>query len=133
MAADKIISAPTLSIEGLLTHLMIDIMEGRQIAISDIARDFLHPEMKSKDGVTLMKLDGQFVDIMCKVNPEFKCTVTFVNGKKVLYMELKRSIYKCIEAAIIWYEMHTEVLQGMVFEINPYDLCMANKMINGSQ
>lgn len=133
LAADESISSPTLLLEGLLTSLMIDVAEGRQIAISDIAGAFLHPEMKCKDGIALMKLEGQFVDIMCEVNPEFRSTVIYENGKKVLYMELKRSIYGCIEAAMLWYQMYTEVLEGMGFEINPYDMCVANKIINGSQ
>ena len=112
---------------------MIDVAEGRQIAISDIAGAFLHPEMRSKEGIALMKFEGKFVDILCKVNLEFESSVAYEGGRKVLYVELKRSIYGCIETTILWYEMYTKVLKEMGFEINPYDLCVDNKNINGTQ
>ena len=34
---------------------------------------------------------------------------------------------------MLWYNLYTSTLQGMGFELNPYDLCVANKMINGKQ
>ena len=36
----------------------------------------------------LLKLVGDFVDIMCQVNPEHKKNVTYEKGRKVLYMEV---------------------------------------------
>ena len=44
-----------------------------------------------------------------------------------------QSVYGCIESAMLWYNLYTSTLQGMGFELNPYDLCVANKMINGKQ
>ena len=38
-----------------------------------------------------------------------------------------------IKAVLIWYDMYTEVLLEMGFKVNPYDKCMANKMINNKQ
>ena len=38
-----------------------------------------------------------------------------------------------IESALRWYELFTGTLCGMGFELNPYDRCVANKMIDGSQ
>ena len=66
LSPDKTVSAPTLSLEALLTSIMIDVAEGRQIAISDIAGAFLHPEKRSKEVIALMKFEGKFVDIYAK-------------------------------------------------------------------
>ena len=55
------------------------------------------------------------------------------NGKKVLYVNILRDIYGCIESALLWYKLYSEMLKGMVFVINPYDRCVANKMMNGKQ
>ena len=38
-----------------------------------------------------------------------------------------------IESALRWYELFTGTLCGMGFTLNPYDRCVANKMINGNQ
>ena len=81
----------------------------------------------------LLRLVGNFVDIMCQVNPEHVKNVTYENGKKVLYLEILQAIYRCIESALRWYELYSETLSKEGFVINPYDQCVANKMINWKQ
>ena len=51
----------------------------------------------------------------------------------MLYLKVARAIYGCIESALAWYNMFTEILMDMGFTLNPYDKCVANKMINGKQ
>ena len=80
-----------------------------------------------------MKLEGDFVDVMVKVNPEHTKNVVYDLGKKVLYMEILQAIYGCIESLLRWYELYSETLMKEVFKINPYDRCVANKIINGKQ
>jgi hypothetical protein len=36
-------------------------------------------------------------------------------------------------SALLWYELFSSALKGMGSEINPYDICVANKIIDGSQ
>ena len=55
------------------------------------------------------------------------------NGKKALYVNILIDIYGCIESALLWYKLYSEMLKGMVFVIYPYDRCVANKMMNGKQ
>ena len=38
-----------------------------------------------------------------------------------------------IESALLWYELYVSVLEDMGFEINTYDMCVSNKIINGKQ
>jgi hypothetical protein len=85
------------------------------------------------DDFVIVKLTGQTVKIMCDVNSEWKELVIEENGKKVLYLQLKKALYGCIKSAILWYECFAGQLQKMGFELNPYDPCIANKMINGKQ
>ena len=70
---------------------------------------------------------------MCEVNPEYEPTVIYEKGVKVLYMLVLRSIYGCIDAAMLWYELYTKELKNMGFKLNEYDPCVANKLIDGSQ
>ena len=78
-----------------------------------------------------MKLEGEFADIICEVNPEHIPNVIYENGKKVLYMEILMAIYGCIESALRWYELYSQTLEKEGFVINRYDKCVANKIING--
>ena len=48
----------------------------------DVPGSYRHAEM-SKDKMILMKLRGDFVDIMCQVNPEHEQHVRYGNGKNI--------------------------------------------------
>ena len=71
--------------------------------------------------------------MMCEVNSKYKPFVRIVNGRKVLYLKVLRALYGCIESALLWYELFTTTLTNMGFKVNPYNRCVANKMINGNQ
>ena len=93
---------------------------------------YLHAEISEEEQV-FTKFEKEFVNIMCKVNPEYKEHARIKNGKKVLYVQVLKAIYGMIESALRWYELFTGTLCGMGFKLNPYDRCVANKMIKGSQ
>lgn len=80
-----------------------------------------------------MKLEGEFVDIMCDVNPECKPNVACENGKKTSYLEILQTTCGCLESSLRWHELYSETLKKEGFIINPHDKCIANKEINGHQ
>jgi len=125
-------SSPTVSLEGLLASLVIDVVEKRNVAIFDVPGAYLHAKMPD-DKKTLMVLRGDFADIMCQVNPEYERFTKGEGKNKVLYLHLLRALYGCIESALLWYNLYVETLRGMGFQVNPYDRCVANKIIKGKQ
>ena len=125
-------TSPTLSMEALMGLLLINAYEGRDVAIFDVPGAYLHAKIPDSK-FAILKIEGEFVDIMCDVNPEYKEDVRYENGKKVLYVQILRALYGMIESALLWYNLYTEVLLKEGFEINPYDRCVANKIINDKQ
>ena len=125
-------SSPTLSLEALVGILLINAYEERDTAIFDVPGAYLHAKIPD-DKFAILKIEGEFVDIMCDVNPEYKDDVRYENGKKVLYVQILMALYGMIESALLWYTLYVEVLHKEGFEINPYDRCVANKVINGKQ
>lgn len=121
-----------MTLEALLCSMMIDAYEQRAVATFDIPGVYLQASLP-EDKFVLLKLEGQFVTIMCEVNPEYDQYIIEENGKEVLYLRIKKALYGMIESALLWYELYVSVLMEMGFEINPYDMCVANKMINGKQ
>mmetsp|Transcript_11002 Transcript_11002/g.16107 ORF Transcript_11002/g.16107 Transcript_11002/m.16107 type:complete len:120 (+) Transcript_11002:2299-2658(+) len=118
-----------------MTTLLIGAHEGQKFISFDVPGAFLQAEM-AEDKLVLLKLKGQFVDMMCDINPEFKPHIRYEptrNGKKikVLHMKVIRVIYGCIEAVLQWYIMFTGTLKKLGYKLNPYDKCVANKIING--
>ena len=129
---DESVSSPTVSLEGLFATLVIDAYEGRDVATFDIPGAYLHALMP-KDKQVLLKLKGQFVDIMCEINGEYKKHVRYEKGQKTLYLLTLRAIYGCIESALLWYSLYKETLEGEGYELNPYDFCIANRVIDRKQ
>jgi hypothetical protein len=57
-----------------------------------------------------------------------------IDGKSVLYVELKKALYGTMQAALLFWKLLTSKLIAIMgFEINPYDWCVANKTIDGKQ
>ena len=54
-------------------------------------------------------------------------------GKPVIYVRLLKSLYGTLKVALLFLENLSEAFQEWGFQINPYDWCVANKMINGKQ
>ena len=69
---DESMSSPTAALESLLVTLLIDAYEDRDVATYDVSGAYLHAKLLSRanNERVLMKLTGDFVNIMCKVNPE---------------------------------------------------------------
>ena len=126
------VALPTISLETLLAPLIIDAHEGRCVGIFDVPCAYLHAEMPESKRVA-MRLQGQFIDLMCEANPKYKDYIQIVNGKKILYLRVLMALYGGIQSELLWYNLFTEYLLKLGFVINPYDRCIANKLINVKQ
>src|SRR6056300_1439606 len=62
-------------------------------------------------------------NIYCQVN-----IVLFYRFIRVL-----RAIYGMLEASMLWYKKLRKDLEEYGFKFNPYDACVANKIVNGKQ
>ena len=117
-------------LESLMIKLVIDAIKERDVATANVVGAYLNANM---DDFVFVKLIGDEVDLLCSLNKSYNEFVTSEKGKKVLYLQLVKALYGCIKSAILWYECFTECLKSMGFELNKYDPCVANKMINGKQ
>ena len=62
------ITLPTISTEALMISLAIDAHEGRKVSTADVEGAYLHADMDKK---VIMMFDGEMVDYMIAVNPEY--------------------------------------------------------------
>ena len=124
------VRSPAVHLESLLMSLMIDAKEERDVATADIVGAYLLADM---DDYVIIKLTEESADIMCKTNKSYKKYVTYERGKPVLYMRLLKALYGCMKSALLWYQMLKGKLEKMGFKLNPYDPCVANMDVEGSQ
>jgi Reverse transcriptase (RNA-dependent DNA polymerase) len=85
------------------------------------------------DDVVLIRVTGNTLKILCEANPTYRTLICIENGEEVLYLQLLKALYGCVKSALLWYELFVSVLTDLGFELNPYDPCVANTIIDGSQ
>ena len=130
------VSSPTVCTESTILTAVIEAQEERDVATCDIPNAFIQTEMQERDADgnrTIMKIRGVLVDILCEMIPEYKEYIVQEGSQNVLYMHITRAIYGLLESAMLFYRKFTTDLQEFGFELNPYDPCVANKMVNGKQ
>ena len=123
-------SSPTATPESVLLTALIDAVEDRHVVVADVTGAYLNANM---DNFVLIRLSGDDVDMMCKANPDYKKFVTKNNGRRTLFLQLKKALYGCVKSALLWYRLFRDTLQDLGFTLNPYDPCVANANIKGSQ
>ena len=79
-------------------------------------------------------IDGDLVDILVRANAKYKKFVHITKqGKKIMYLKLRKALYGTLTAARLFWGNITDKLKRIGFELNEYDQCVANKEIDGSQ
>ena len=51
----------------------------------------------------------------------------------MLCVRLVKALYGCLKSALLFYQKLSADLTRYGFKINPYDPCLANKLVNGGQ
>ena len=82
---------------------------------------------------TVLKFTGECVESLCKTEPNYSKFVTIERDKKVIYVELKKTLCMCVLSALLWYEVFSFTLQEIGFELNSNDACLTNKEIDGKK
>jgi hypothetical protein len=117
------------STESLFLSCVIDAKEERDVATCDIPGAFMQADM---EGTVHMRLEGEMAELIVKLDPKlYRKYVHYERGKPVIYVRLKKALYGTLEAALLFWKKLSKSLEKWGFEKNPYDSCVANKMING--
>ena len=73
-------------------------------------------------------------EVILKIDPQlYQKHVTKENGKDVIYVTLTKALYGTLQAALLFWQNLSSQLVEWGFVINPYNFCVANKIINGKQ
>lgn len=115
---------------------VIEAEEGRDVATMDIPNAFIQTDLPSTDeegNRTIMKIRGALVDILCELEPDFIPYVEMEGGQKVVYVHVTKAIYGLLVSSMLFYKKLIQDLMRYGFVVNPYDPCVANKMVDGNQ
>ena len=121
----------TVSTEAVLLTSVIDAKEWREVVTVDIPGTFMQGE---QDETIHMKLEGTLAELLAKYDPtKYQPYLVIKNGKPVLYVDLVKVLYGTICAALSFWRKFTKQITEWGFTMNPYDWCVANKLVRGSQ
>jgi hypothetical protein len=128
-------SSLTIATKSVLLTCIIDAEEGWDIAVIDIPNAFIQTRVKNKKDRATIKIRGVLVDILLEIAPEVYRPYATIgkNGVKQLIVQCKNAIYGTMVASLLYYCKFTKSLISIGYEMNPYDLCVANKMVDGKQ
>ena len=121
-----------MALESVLISAVVEVAEGRDVAVTDIPGTYLSAEM---DDVLHMVLEGRLAKLMVIAVPEvYRNYITYDKKKaSMLCLRLVKALYGCLKSALLFYQKLSTDQVKYGFKINPYDLCVANKHVDGSQ
>ena len=128
-------TSPIAALEYVLLTATIDAKEGRDVAIVDIPNAFVTTCIEKKDDIATIRLRGKLAELMVATTSEIYNKYVTVNrkGELVFFLEALNAIYGIMKAALLFYIKFVENLQSIGSQMNPYDPCVANNIVNSAQ
>mmetsp|Transcript_26671 Transcript_26671/g.56142 ORF Transcript_26671/g.56142 Transcript_26671/m.56142 type:complete len:625 (+) Transcript_26671:3224-5098(+) len=125
-------TSPTVITDSVLITAVIEASENRDVAVIDLPGAYLSADM---DEVVHMALQGELAELMAETAPEiYRKYITYgADGKAILYVTLQKALYGCLKSALLFYRKLVTDMKRIGFKLNPYDPCVANKAILGTQ
>ena len=116
---------------------VIEAQEGRDVAVVDIPNAFVQIVVSDEDKEhrVIVCIQGPLVNILVSLAPEVYGPYVTTNkkGQQVLIVECLNAVYGTMVAALLYYKKFVKSLVKEGFKLNPYDRCVANKIVNGKQ
>ena len=127
-------ASPTVSTEALLTTAVIDAKQNRDVITLDIPNAFVQTPMPKSEQRVIMRINGLLVEYLDELFPEtYSEYIIHQNNTKILYVEMEKALYGMMLSSLLFYKHFRKDLESIGFVVNPYDICVANRTINGTQ
>ena len=131
------VSSPTMTAEAVMLTCVIDAHEGRDVAVADIPNAFVQKMVSEEDTDhrVVVHISRLLVDILVSIVPDVygPYVSTTKNGQKVLIVECLNVVHGTMVAVLLYYKKFVKSLVKQGFKLNPYDGCVANKIVKGKQ
>ena len=122
-------SSPTVSTTAVFITVAIAANEGRHVITMDVETAYLNAKMID-DKPVYMKIGPLIIAILSQLDSNFE---KYQDGKGSVIVKLDKVLYGCVESAVLWYKDLKATLEADKYQVNPYDLCVFNKVYKGEQ
>ena len=123
-------SSPTAALESLLVLAVISAKERCDIITIDIPNAFIQTDQDT-DSPVFMRIKGRLCKLLVNMFPEvYQDYVIYEKGVMTLYVQLMKALYGTLQASLLYYQKWVNDITEIGFELNPYDPCVANRIVN---
>jgi hypothetical protein len=107
-------------------------MKGGNVACFNIPGAFLHADVE--EDITMV-LKGRLGELMVQVAPNLyrKYITVDRKGMAILYVKMQKALYGLLRSALLFHKKLVANLESDGFLLNPYNSCVANKVVNRKQ
>jgi hypothetical protein len=127
-------ASPTVWSEAIITTGLIDAKQRRDVMTLDIPNAFVQTKIALDGDKIIMKIRGQLIDILLEICPGVYDDYMINKGKhKILYVRMLRALYGMLVSSILYYKKFRKDIEVIGFEVNPYDICVANRTVYRKQ
>jgi hypothetical protein len=127
-------SSPTAASEAIITTGVIDAKQKRDVMTLDIPNAFTQTDIALDGNKIIIKIRGQLVDILLELCPGVYDDYVIDEGKyKIMYVSMLKALYGMLISSILYYKKFRKDIELIGFEVNPHDICAANRKVNGKQ
>ncbi len=129
------VSSPTVLAKAVMLTCVINALKNQDIAIINIPNAFDQTVIEDEEHRVIVHIRGPFVDILVSIAPDVYGLYMSTNkaGQKVLLVQCLNAVYGTMVAALLYYKKFVWSLTKQGYKINPYNGCVANKVVKGMQ
>jgi hypothetical protein len=127
-------TSPTAVTDAILITGVIDAKQKRDVMTLDVPNTFVQTPIPQTGDKIIMKIRGSLVNILIEICPGIYDECVVKEGKQqILYVRMLMALYGMLIASILWYKKFRKDIESIGFEMNPYDICVANRTAKGVQ
>eukprot|EP00957_Ditylum_brightwellii_P176255 13420589-Ditylum_brightwellii.AAC.1 len=100
----------------------------------DTPNAFVQTDIPERTEKVIMKIRAVLVDILINLcSGVYEEHIVTERGKKVLYVKMLKALYGMLVSSLLWYKKFCKDLKSIEFKVDPYDVCIANRIVKRAQ
>jgi Reverse transcriptase (RNA-dependent DNA polymerase) len=100
----------------------------------DIPNAFVQTDIADNQERVMMKIKGPLAEMLIAIDPEtYENYVLEEDSEKVIYVQVLKALYGMLQASLLFYKKLRKDLEEVGFKVNPYDPCVANRIVKGKR
>ena len=100
----------------------------------DIPNAFVQTPLPDNNERIIMKIKGKLAEILTEQFPTiYSKYIQIENNTSTLYVVMRKALYGMMMSSLLFYRHFRKDLESIGFKINPYDICVANRNVDGHQ